>query len=399
MDVWGTLKGYVRVEITGADIPALLTLLGQQNLELSNLVFVDQLTIQATIQRTCYRQCKAIVLQRGEKIKILQLHGTYWKIQKLFCRPVLLTGILFFLALMLGIPSRIFFVRVEGNQTVPERLIIEQAELCGIFFGASRREVRSERVKNELLSKIPELQWVGVNTSGCVATIVVREKNLVSVDITPQKLVSSIVASRDGIIKQCTVYKGNVLCKIGQAVTAGEVLVSGYTDCGISIRATQADAEIFAQTLRELEVISPNKFTVRSEAVDRKVRYSLIVGKKLIKFFKDSGISDTTCVKMYTEKVLSLPGGFQLPVTLISEELTYYNSSTVEFKENSIFVWMENFAERYLNTQMVSGEIVESDFDIKSNQETVTLHGQYICSEMIGQVKGEEIMKPNGKND
>ena len=89
-------------------------------------------------------------------------------------RPVLLAGlgILFLLAMYL--PSRVLFIRVEGNMQIPDRQILAAAEECGIRFGASRREVRSEKVKNALLSSVPQLQWAGVNTAGCVATISVR---------------------------------------------------------------------------------------------------------------------------------------------------------------------------------------------------------------------------------
>lgn len=399
MDFWNSLEGNVRIEITSADIAGLLTLVGQTNLKLLDITFVDGLTIRATVQRSHYRRCKELLTRHGDRIKILQKQGAYWKIRNLLCRPLLLIGMLAFLITVFYIPSRIFFVRVEGNMTVPKKLIIEQAESCGILFGASRREVRSEKVKNALLSKIPALRWVGVNTSGCVATIAVREKNPISMDAKPKNNVSSIIASRDGIIKQCTVFQGNALCKTGQAVSAGEILVSGYTDCGISIQATQADAEILAETLRDLTIISPRKYMVRDEIVDTEVRYSLVLGKKLIKLFKDSGISDTTCVKMYTEKILTLPGGFQLPVALISEKITYYDSSVKESTEDNMFEWMKVYAQRYLEEQMVSGKILDTDAILRLQQEAASLHGQYTCLEMIGQVKSEEIIKPNGTND
>ena len=76
--------------------------------------------------------------------------------------------------------------------------------------------------------------------------------------------VGSIVASRDGVITSITTTKGTPLCKAGQAVKAGQILISGYTDCGISIRADPAEGEVFAETYREMMTLYASKRARRS---------------------------------------------------------------------------------------------------------------------------------------
>ena len=98
----------------------------------------------------------------------------------------------------------------------------------------------------------------GVNTSGCVATVSVRERT--DPEVTEQdSAVSNIVASRDGFIVSATVTRGNFLCRVGQSVKAGQVLISGYTDCGICIQATRAEGEIYAQTSRDFAAVTPRR--------------------------------------------------------------------------------------------------------------------------------------------
>ena len=63
--------------------------------------------------------------------------------------------------------------------------------------------------------------------------------------------------SRDGFIVSATVTRGNFLCRVGQSVKAGQVLISGYTDCGICIQATRAEGEIYAQTSRDFAAVTP----------------------------------------------------------------------------------------------------------------------------------------------
>ena len=48
-------------------------------------------------------------------------------------------------------------MNVEGNSAVASVDIIDAAQNAGLGFGASRRAVRSEKVKNALLASIPDL--------------------------------------------------------------------------------------------------------------------------------------------------------------------------------------------------------------------------------------------------
>lgn len=399
MGLWRSFAGIVQIQITSADPSRALRDINAAGITVYDVMYADSLTVCGKLS---LRDCDAVdklLRRRGDKMEILERQGMYWSFRKLLSRPVLVGFLLLVLLLALFLPTRVFFINIEGNTTIPTNLILEKAQECGIRFGASRRAVRSEKMKNALISAIPELQWAGVNTSGCVATISVREKSLSEEETTKQHCVSSIVASRDGVIYSCTVVRGNLLCRAGQAVTAGQTLVSGYTDCGITIQATQAEAEIVARTLRDLEVITPSDAVFRGAETARQTKYSLRIGKKLINFYQDSGISDTTCVKMYEEDYWTLPGGFQLPVAWVTEQYIYYETSENEIIEESAFDWMKDAAQAYLQTQMVAGQIIGDDVSVGLYDGVFRLRGQYACLEMIGQVKSEEIINYNGKHE
>ena len=398
MGLWNSLTGTVCIEIISASPADMLTAVNNAGITLLNIAYISDLCVKGTIYRYDYQKLCKLAERRTEKIKVLNQKGLYFTIRNLKKRPVLLAGMALLMILMLYLPTRVLFVSVEGNETIPQQLVIEKAEQCGIVFGASRREVRSERMKNALLCAIPQLQWAGVNTYGCVAVISVRER---SVSDTAEHSTSfgSIVATRDGVISELTVLKGNPLCKVGQAVKKGQVLVSGYTDCGLYIQTTQAEAEVKAQTIRNLEVITPLNYASRGEKSGEEVRYSLRIGKNIINFCKDSGISDTTCVKMYKESNLMLPGGFQLPVALIEESLVYYDHTQVFESDNADYSWMEKQAEMYLKTQMLAGDILLSNVSLGIQDKVCLQSGEYFCVEMIGQIRSEEIVKDNGKRD
>lgn len=398
MGLLRSLAGMVCLEVTSAAPADMLTAVNALGIPLFGVRHTGDLSVEISFYRQDYGALRQLLERRGEKWKEVKKSGLYWTFRRTLHRSLLLSGVALLLFLVLFLPTRVYFIRVEGNQTVPTRLILAKAEQCGIVFGASRREVRSERMKNALLEEIPELQWAGINTSGCVATISVRERS-VTEEKDPDQSVGSIVAIRDGVIRECTVLKGNPLCTVGQAVKAGQVLISGYTDTGLSIQATRAEGEIYAETLRQMQVVTLSDAAQRGEITKTEKKYSLLIGKKLIKLFKDSGISDTSCVKMYERRYLTLPGDFQLPVAVICETLHYYDTETVQATDSETFDWMLGFSEDYLGSQMIAGQIMASDVQLDLQEGHCGLTGKYACLEMIGRVQNEEIIGGNGTNN
>ena len=393
MDLWKSVNGAVTIEVTSADIAGMLCALHEHCIPLEHVQFKDELCCAFRVQRQHVKAVKIIIEKRGETWKIIGRAGIHWQLRSLLKRPVLICGIAAIILLTVLIPTRIFFFKVEGNSAVPDRYILELAAQCGLEFGASRREIRSERVKNQLLSAIPELEWVGINTAGCVATISVRERQR-SDDKTQLHGVTSIVAARDGVVREITVTGGSAACKTGQAVKAGQVLISGYTDCGISIRAERAQGEVYAQTYHEISCIMPHFTAQMGEQVAVIQKMGIIIGKNRINFSQDSGILDTGCVKMYEENYVTLPGGFILPIAIVTETYIYYEDRESVAVGDLEDTELPQIAQSYLSSQMIAGRIVNADVNISRQEDAFLLSGKYECLEMIGQERLEEIITP-----
>lgn len=389
MDFWRSLSGMVEVELTSADPAGALWAINRAGIVIYNAHQRGALTLRFSLQRKDHRKLRVLTRKRGEQLSFSGRQGLYWVARMLLKRPVLIVGILLILVLTFYLPTRIYFVEVEGNLSIPTKQIIEKAESCGIGFGSSRREVRSERMKNALLQAIPDLQWAGVNTYGCRAVISVRERTEPEKEIQKSG-VSSIIAARDGVIREMTVLNGNPVCKVGQAVKAGQVLISGYTDCGICIRATYSEGEILAETQRTLTAVMLSEYIQRGEMTRRETKYSLIIGKKQINFYKDSGISDASCDKMYSVKYITLPGGFELPVALATEVWTYFDTQPAEISEETAEEILSEFSGQYLTGTMTAGQIEGRTESLQWEDGIFFLRGRYACLEMIGKTRLEE---------
>ena len=390
MDLIQSFSGMLRISVESADLPGLISALNSRGVPLFHAIFQDEVVLTALIRRRDWKRVAALCQARGEKMEIRNRKGLYWQVKRMKTRPVLMLGLAFLLFLILFLPSRVLFVRVEGNRQVPANEILEAAESCGIRFGASRRAVRSERVKNELLETMPGLQWAAVNTKGCVAVLSVRERTVES-NQTGEGFVSAIVAVRDGIVTACTATRGNLLCTPGQAVREGQVLISGLTDCGLTIRATSAQGEVFAQTRAQIEAVTPTQYRRQLEEGDVQRKFTLLIGKKRINLWKDSGIWDTTCGRIYSEYYVTLPGGFALPLGIAVEKTVPSQLTDAELTPEEAGALLETALPKYLLSRMIAGQIQSRDEVLSTAPGIYKLAGEYVCTEMIGRVQREQI--------
>ena len=388
MNLWQSLSGMLSIRITSADPGKMLDIMNASGIVLMDISAEDALTIKCRIRRCDWKCVQILCDKQGAALKVLEKKGIYWKKDQLLKRPVLLVYVTLFLLFVGFLPTRVLFFEVNGNITIPDRMILEAAERCGIRFGASRSAIRSEKMKNALLGELPELQWAGINTYGCRAVISVKEQEQ---DIVPKEFpsVTSIVAARDGMITSCTATRGNAVCTVGQSVKKNQLLISPYADCGLTIKVIPAQGEVFAQTSHTLQTVFPSMHTDVQQAGKSTKRYSLIFGKKRINLHNDSGISDATCDRMYSEYYLTLPGDFRLPVCLAVDTFISRTGSPVEISKSAVEQVLVSFSKDYVRHQMIAGTILADEHSLAKDDAVWVLDSSFVCSEMIGRMVEE----------
>jgi len=398
MGIFESLPRMVRVELTSADIPGALQTMNAMKIPISNLSTDGDLTVQFTVGYRYFQKIKRLTERKGERIIILSREGIFWLPQSVKGRPVIVICFCLLLALTVLLPTRVLVVNVEGNERIPDNMILDAAKDAGIGFGVSRRSVRSEKIKNRLLDILPQLQWAGVNTYGCTAVISVRERAIEKKD-QQDYTVSNTIASCDGLITSCTVLSGSALCGEGQVVKKGQVLITGYSDYGNLITAQRGSGEIFANTRHEATAVSPLETGLRGDSTAKQTFYSLCFGKKRINLYKGSGISDGRCVKMIKKYHLTLPGGFVFPLSLIKEEHISYQIMPHKIRAADSEESLSGFLKQYIRSSGIARCINDAAEDLEINQNLIVLNGVYYCNEMIGREQGVQIGDLHGKAD
>ncbi len=385
-------SGYL-VRLVSADASAVFEKMNGAGIAVWDLQREDELSFQFRLSKEAYRKALSLVQTRGDDMQILHHEGLYWKLISALNRPVLNGCILAVLLLTFFLPTRVLFLQVQGNRNVPASKILEAAEICGVRFGASRKTLNSEQIKNQLIGILPELKWTGVNSRGCVTTITVREN--VPENKTEEELPGSIVACTDGIVERVTTAKGVSQCVPGDAVSAGQILISGIIDCGGTVLIGSAKGEVIGQTLRKIRAVTPSEGIARLLEKGRTYSASLILGKKRINLWKGSGICHSSCGRMYKEYWLKLPGGFILPVCLTVEEHLEYEVEGCTLSQREAL--LSAFAGAYLPAGMLTGQILDADQNIRLLDDHWILEGEYLCREQLGVFQEVQIGEYYGK--
>lgn len=380
MELWWRLRGWTRLRFTSADCAARLRHISGE-MKLVDIAFPDELTAEFTVSSDW---AKGLIDIYGEELTVIGGGGLPVFARWLWSWRGLAAWVLLLGLLTAVLPKRVWFITVEGNVTVPTRLILERAEVCGVYFGAKTGEIRSEQVKNKLLYEIPELRWAGVNTAGSSAVITVAERR--SEDTAGEEQPGDLIARADALVTEVTLHRGTALVKPGDAVKEGQLMISGLTDLGICTRADRAEGEVWGLTRREIQTVLPSETVSRGENGGIIRKFSLRIGKKSVNFSNDSGILHGTCVKMRTVNYLTLPGGFRLPVALVTD--TYYlcETGTIPRGETD---WLADAARRTVLEQLRGGSILKEAF----TQEGTELTAVFECREQIGVFRPGDYME------
>ena len=202
----------MRVKVTCANPIKLYGEIIDCGISVEQLCVVDEISCLLDVPGNMTEKLSEVVLKSGGEYQIVSGGASNLMFARVCHRPFLVIGIFFFILALLLLPNRVLFITVDGNEFVSSEEILTAAENAGIYFGTLRSAIRSEKVKNILLDCIPQLQWVGVNTKGCVATISVKEKTTA---VVPDEFcgASSVVAIRCYISNDCTSRKPTLQCR------------------------------------------------------------------------------------------------------------------------------------------------------------------------------------------
>lgn len=258
LDFW---HGYVVVSLRGERVPELINHATQQGIVLWEIHQTRHGHFQLKMKREDVKRLRTILKQTGVRIHLERKYGIPFLAWRAWRRKFFLAGAAVFLIALYAFTSVIWNVEVSGDLHRLSPETIEQAAAdIGLHQGTWIGKLPdTDILQNQLLDKVPELAWVGVQIQGTKVHIQAVEKvpGVKPPDTTPQ----NIVAAKKGTIVEILPYKGNRAVVRNQLVQPGQVLISGtLSDGKTSVHADgQVLAKVYYKTTLSIPLTSTRK--------------------------------------------------------------------------------------------------------------------------------------------
>ena len=376
------LRGSLELELYSASLERCLTRWAQAEIPFWDLRRQDSLTARCRIYESDLDAARREAARAQSTLRVLSCAGLPRLVRQLRRRPVLLLGVVLALISALLLQNFVWFLRVQGNETVSAERILQALSEEGVRFGAWGPDLDSEDLKNRMLNRIPELRWLAVNREGGLVTVLTAERKLEG-PTEDRSGITNVVASRPGIVRELHVTDGVAVVEPGDSVQAGDVLISGFAEWTTHVQAMHAAGEVTAQTMRQLDVICPSicmrkVYTGRTETCR-----SIIFQRKRKKISGNSSIFGVKCDRITETSAWTLPGGFSLPVYMETQTLFEYVLVPAELDVDSAGQTLRAEAERLVTEQMVAGEITRTSTQMIPQQDSFLLRETFHCVEVI----------------
>lgn len=379
------LRGQVLVRVESAFPERVLNLCAARDLGFWDLQWESETAFTCRLSRADFRELRRAAGKLECSVTPLHRSGAPYTLRRLLSRPALAAGAV---AVGLWLVLGSFFIwefTIEGNETLPDEVILRALEEQGVGIGSFGLSLDGEDLRNRILLELPELVWLTVNVSGCRASVQVRERVPVP-ETVDRKALSNLVARRAGLVLEIHAFSG-VKCVVeGMSVEEGQILISGVEDTeNFGARTTAGLGEVKGRTWHTLTAKLP--LTVQKKVyAGEKTGYSLIFGKKRVKFFGNSSIEGRNYDKITKRMKLSFLG-VPLPVTVEQEKWQFFETQPAAADPAALEELGRAVLEDRLAAQVEPyGTVSSSLCTAKARSGTLEVTLRAECQESIGEL-------------
>lgn len=323
----------------------------------------------------------------GCEVKILKKSGLPHFLYGLRRRWALFAGMLFCLIAVTVLSLFVWEIGISGNETVADSEILSVLDELGVRIGTLGLSINQQDIRSRALSEIGELSWLTVNVSGTKAEVIVRER-IPKPEIVDEKIPTIVIASKSGIITKMNVYRGLPAVNIGDTVAEGDILVGAeLTSLNSGDRLVHAMADIYARTWYNFTFEMPLEYKSKQySGVKDKKRAVILFGKR-INLYLSTGFSDGFCDKIIKNSPIVLPGGYHLPVRIVTELYEQYEAEEKTMEVSDAEQILKARLAQRLDELVGDGEKVSINYktDVSENVIRVTISAE--CIEQIGKIQ------------
>lgn len=372
-------KGTVNFQMYGKGIEDCLNETLSDGIKLWNLKQKNQ-KLYGCITAREYRAFWRIAHKNQTRIHMIRKAGVPFYLHRFFNRKGLVLGTALGIICLLLSQNFIWAIDIHDYEGKDREYLSEVMENHGIKIGAYIPTLDFRKLQQEILMEVEDISWMALNRKGTVVEAEVSEK-VVPPDIR-ESHPCNVIAKRDGQVVSMDVYNGREMVELKQAVSKGDLLVSGILDDEMgNVRQVHADAKVIAQTVRTHTIRFHLNQSERCFIDGGTSRRAIEILGVRIPLYIDFSLPHPSDIKEEKEELDIL--GYRYPVTFITENHHYYENLNTEYSREEGREIIANAFHIYEEEELKSIRILSfKDQEIEKDG-VLSITREYLCEEDI----------------
>ena len=375
------LSGWVRVSVSGRYPERFLNLCAHRGIPVWHFARHKE-RIECSLFARDYKRLRALRRGCGVTLRLRRKRGLPFLCRRYRHRWGLLVGAALFSAFLAVMPRFVWSIEIRPRGNVDVAAVRQALGDLGLTVGTPLRDLDGGNLRLKLALAVPSVSWAAVNDDGTAVTVEVRG---VEEKQAPAEGYANLVATREGQITALYVRSGSAAVRVGDAVTAGQLLVSGtevYADGRTVFR--RSEGKVVAETTRQVAVSVPLTRTERvpcGAPVRRRV--VSVFGLTLPLYVGGmSGDYDRTVVR--ADLVL---GGVTLPAWTAVATFTPVAERRVTLTPEQAKAEADGALKTALKAELEGVDIVEQGTDYRMEKGVLTATATCLCRENIARAE------------
>lgn len=375
------IRGYVVIKVWGYSVERLLNLCGNHDILVWEIEdHGDYHTMHVSIEG--FFALKPLLKKTGTRVAILHRYGLPFFMSKMLARKIFVAGLLGCILFWCLTSRFIWDIRIEGNLSLTEDVLLDYLEERGIHTAMKKSELEIEPLEQALREDYDLITWTSAQLKGTTLLIRIKENDMPVYEANTPKEEQGVdlTAARDGVVTYIITRKGVPLVAKGQSVQAGDVLVSGavpvYNEDSTVRRYqfVEADADIVLRYAKEItleEAVTYEEKLYTGETIGIPV---LGVGEKALSF-RFWGIPYEYYDISEEKKQVQLLDHLYLPFYYGKRTVQEYEIAIKKHTDDEMKVLLQARWDKIIETLKEKGvQIAKKNVTIKKNDEKWVLN-------------------------
>lgn len=376
------LIGYYCIQVEGFYIEKFINICMKNNVFLFGIERKKNSLINAKIGIYDYKMAKDIAKKCQTMIEIKKKVGVKFIIEKYKNRKAFFISIII-ACLTIFIASKfIWKIEIKSDGIIDQKQIMLELKKEGIKIGKLKRKIDIEKIVNDIRLDREDIAWIGIKIDGCKVLVNIVEATK-KPEIVNENEYSNIVAKKDGEIQKVVAKNGTIMCKKGDKVKKGDILIAGYMEGTYTEKYyVNSSGEVTAKINYSENVKIDKNETIKEETGKQNRKFAIKINNFKINFFKKlSNFKNYDTI--YASKKIKIFPNVNFEIEFIKYTINELSIQEIEHSYDDAKRIGEEEAKKRLNDK-ISGDIVNEETTVKEYESYYSVNVQYDVIEEIG---------------